>query len=75
MKTIEFKAIAFDTPCEAMQWADAEGRDRVVRLNGCNYVMDEAEADRLASLGVEFAYMCDHRMPDGSYRIIHVPVN
>ena len=27
----------------------------------------------LAAAGVEFAYLCDHEMPDGTHRIITVP--
>ncbi len=73
--TIEFKAIEFKTAGEAIQWTEADGRGKAVRLDGKNYVMEEAEADRLAAAGVEFAYLCDHEMPDGTFRIVTVPVN
>lgn len=33
------------------------------------------EADRLAAAGIEFAYLCDHEMPDGKHYIATVPVN
>jgi hypothetical protein len=72
---IEFKAIEFETAGEAIQWTDADGRGEAVRLDGKNYVIEQAEADRLAAAGVEFAYLHDHEMPDGEHRIVTVPVN
>jgi len=38
-------------------------------------VVPQSDCDRLAASGVEFAYLFDHEMPDGSYRIVTVPVN
>jgi len=75
MKTITFQAIEFDSAGEAIQYTDADGRGRAIRLNGRNYVVEEAEAVRLAAAGVEFAYLCDHEMPDGTHRIVTIPVN
>jgi hypothetical protein len=46
-----------------------------VRVEGKNLVVARDEADRLAAAGVEFAYLCDHEMPDGEHRIVTVPVN
>lgn len=83
-RTIEFKAIEFETAHEAIQWTEADlpvrctqtgGRGVAVLVDGKNFVVDRAEADRLAAAGVEFAYLCDHEMPDGEHRIITVPVN
>lgn len=73
--TIEFRAIEFKTAHEAIQWTEAGECGVAVRLDGKNYVMERAEADRLAAVGVEFAYLCDHEMPDGEHCIITVPVN
>jgi len=73
--TIEFKAIEFETAHEAIQWTEADGRGVAVLVDGKNLVVDRAEADRLAAAGVEFAYLCDHEMPDGEHRIVTVPVN
>lgn len=74
--TIEFNAIAFDTADEALQHYYASGYgDAVIALGGRYYVTRDAEADRLAAAGVEFAYVCDHEMPDGTFRIVTVPVN
>ncbi len=72
--TIE--AIEFDTADEAIQHMCADPRDGVAVLLGeKRYVMQETEAERLAAAGVEFAYLIDHEMPDGSNRIVTVPVN
>lgn len=73
--TIEFKAIEFDNASEAIQHAEASGRGEAIRLDGRNLVIDQGDADRLAAAGVEFAYLCDHELPDGSHRIVTIPVN
>jgi len=73
--TTEFKAIEFETAHEAIQWTEADGCGVAVRVEGKNLVVARAEADRLAAAGVEFAYLCDHQMPDGEHRIVTVPVN
>jgi len=72
---IEFQAIKFRTAHEAIQWTDTDGRGVAVRVGGKNLVVDQCEADRLAAAGVEFAYLCDHEMPDGEHRIMTIPVN
>ena len=73
--TIEITAIEFDTIDEAIQHTYASGRGDAVLLDGKRYVMDRAESERLAAAGIEFAYAFDHEMPDGSFRIVTVPVN
>ncbi len=74
--SIEFRAIEFPTAGEAIQHTYADPRDGVaVLLDGRHYVMQKAEAGRLETAGVEFAYLFDHEMPDGTFRIITVPVN
>lgn len=75
MKTITFKAIEFDTASEAIQWTYASGHGEAVLLDGQHYAMERDEAECLAAAGIEFAYLCDHEMPDGSHRIVTVPVN
>ena len=66
------------TPCDSMsdaiQWADAAG-GRAMLLGGKPMVVPQADIDRLAAAGVEFAYLCDHEMPDGTHRIVSIPVN
>lgn len=74
--TIEFKATEFATADEAFQHYYASGHgDNVIAAAGKYYVARRAESDRLAVAGVEFAYLHIHDMPDGSERIVSVPVN
>lgn len=73
--TIEFSAIEFDKAWEATQHIDASGRGKAILLDGKPMVVSQEDADRIAAAGIEFAYLCDHEMPDGSYRIMTVPVN
>ena len=73
-RTIEFKAIEFQTAHEAIQWSEASGGEAIL-VDGKNFVVDQAEADRLAAAGAEMAYLMDHEMPDGEHRIITVPIN
>lgn len=75
MNEIEFQGIEFTTADEAIQHCDASGRGEAIRVDGRNMVVEQAEADRLAAAGVSFAYLCVHEMPDGSTRIVTVPVN
>lgn len=76
MKTITFEAMEFPTASEAIQHYYASGYgDRIIRLNGHYYLTKQEEAERLEITGVEFAYVCDHEMPDGRNVIVTVPVN
>ena len=72
--TIEYQAIEFETAHEAIQWTEASGKGVAILLNGPK-VVEQQDVDRLAAAGVEFAYLHDHEMPDGSHRIVIVPVN
>lgn len=73
--TTELKAIEFETAHEAIQWTEADGRGIAVQVDGKNLVVEQAEADHLAAAGIEFAYLCDHEMPNGEHRIVTIPVN
>ncbi len=73
--TITYEAIEFETASEAIQHTDASGRGVAIRVRGHAMVVDQNDAHRLEAAGVEFAYLHDHEMPDGSYRIVTVPVN
>ena len=75
MKTITFQAIEFDNAHEAIQWTYASGQGKAVMLDGKHYAMDRDEAERLAGGGVEFAYLFDHEMLDGTHRVVTVPIN
>ncbi|MCK6458173.1 MAG: hypothetical protein L6Q92_16795 [Phycisphaerae bacterium] len=72
--TIEYQAIDFETAHEAIQWTEASGKGVAILLDGPK-VVSQDDADRLAAAGVEFAYLHDHEMPDGTHRIVTVPVN
>ena len=74
--TATFEAIEFDSAGEALQHYSASGYgDAVISLKGKYYVTKRAEADRIAAARIEFAYVFDHDMPDGTSRIMTVPVN
>jgi hypothetical protein len=72
--TIDYEAIEFETAGEAIQWSEASGKGVAILLDGPK-VVEQKDVDRLAAGGVEFAYLHDHEMPDGSHRIVTVPVN
>jgi hypothetical protein len=73
--TITYEATEFDTASEAIQHTDASGRGIAITVRGQAMVVEQSDAHRLEAAGVEFAYLHDHEMPDGSYRIMTVPVN
>ena len=73
--TIEYEAIEFETASEAIQHMYADGRGEAVLLGGTYLNVAKADCDRLATAGVEFAYLHDHEMADGTHRIVTVPVN
>ena len=72
---INIRGIEFDTAGEAIQYTDASGTGVAISVGGRRFVVEQAEADRLASAGVEFAYLVDHEMTDGSLRVMTIPVN
>ena len=64
-----------DSMSDAIQWANASGQGEAILLDGNPVVVPQTDIDRLAAAGVEFAYLCDHELPDGSHRIVTIPVN
>jgi hypothetical protein len=74
MPEITFKAIEFPNAFEALQHTEAAG-GKAVLVDGRILVMPQGEADRIADAGIEFAYLVQHEMPDGDYRIMTIPVN
>ena len=72
--TIDIQATEFPSALEALEHADGvEGK--AIWLAGRYFVVSQEEADRIAAAGISFAYLGDHAMPDGSFRIMTVPVN
>lgn len=73
---ITFHGIECESRSDALQWADASGQGEAVLIDGHGpMVVPQADLDRLAEAGAGFAYIFNHEMPDGSYRIVTVPVN
>jgi len=69
MREIEISGIEFDSAGDAVQHMNAGGGVAIL-VGGKRLVVAQAEADRLAEAGVEFAYLLDHHG-----RIVTVPVN
>jgi hypothetical protein len=74
-KNVTISGIEFPNANEAIQHTEASGRGSAISIGDKVLVVEQAEADRLAIAGVEFAYLVDHEMPDGSHRIMTIPVN
>lgn len=73
---ITIKADEFPTANEAIQHTEASGRGEAIVLGGKHYVVEKAEAERIAAAGVPFAYLhfIDH--PDHPHGlVVTVPVN
>lgn len=74
---IEIEGLPFEAVGEALQHVDASGRGVVVTVEGIGgyLVVERAMADRLDEAGLLRAYYYDHELPDGTFRIMSVPVN
>ena len=73
--TINMHVIECESNSDAIQYAEASGFGEAILLNGKPMVVDLEDCYRLETAGVEFAYLHNHAMPDGSYRIVTVPIN
>jgi hypothetical protein len=76
--TLRIKGIECHDINDAMDRIDLDDpaeRRRVISIGNKLLVVQPAEADRIAALGLEFAYLFDHVMPDGTHQILSVPVN
>jgi hypothetical protein len=72
---VTIQAIECENADDALGWVEASGHGHAIQLEGQYLVVEKAQADRLAEAGVEFAYLIDHEMPDGTFRVMTVPVN
>jgi hypothetical protein len=72
---MQIQAIECVSSSDAIQEANAGGFGEAVLLDGKPMVVPQRDLDRIAAAGVEFAYLCNHQMPDGAFRIMTVPVN
>ena len=73
--TIQIRAIECRTAREALDTARESGCGDAILLNGKHYAVFRAEAERLAAAGVEFAYLHEVTLEDGTRRIVTVPIN
>ena len=73
--SITIYGIEFETAAEALQHVNAAGRGHAISVANTYMVVERAEADRLETAGVYFAYLHDVELPDGTYRTVSVPVN
>jgi len=71
----EIEAIEFEHDGEAIQHVNASGRGVAISVWGKSLVVEKAEAERIEMAGIEFASLFEREMPDGSWRIMTVPVN
>jgi hypothetical protein len=73
---ITFEGIELPTRAEAIQHANADPEmDTAITLHGKHYAVPKFTAEHLESQGIAFAYLHDYEMPDGTHRIMTVPVN
>jgi hypothetical protein len=70
LKQIEVEGAEFPNARQAVAAAREDEREVAIRLAGKHLVVSQEAADRLAELGLYFAYLCEHRG-----RIMTVPVN
>lgn len=77
MLDLDIDCIAkFKTADEAFQAYYAGGRGDLIILHARKYfLMTKAQARKLEGTVIPFFYVFDRELPDGSHRIITVPVN
>ena len=73
-RTVEIRGVEFPGGGEAVQYANAAGGEAVL-VGGKHLVVRREEADRMAEAGVAFAYLVHHETPDGTHRVMTIPVN
>jgi hypothetical protein len=74
MRNISINGMECENASDALQWANASGGNAIF-VGGKYLCVSEAESNRLVSDGVPLAHICDHEMPDGSWRIMFVPTD
>ncbi len=73
--TIQIRAIECRSAHEALATAQKSDCGDAILLGGKHYAIFRAEAERLETAGVEFAYLHEITLEDGSRRIVTVPIN
>jgi hypothetical protein len=73
---ITVEGIELPTRAEAIQHANADPEmDTAITLHGKHYAVPKFTAEHLEAEGIAFAYLHDLEMPDGTHRIMTVPVH
>ena len=73
--TMEYHAIDFPNASLAIQHMHASGVGRAIFIDGKYRVVSESDAERLKESRIPFAYVSERPRPDGTWRIVTVPVN
>lgn len=74
MRTINITGIECESGNEALQMLDAAGYDKAMYIGGRYFAVKEAEARRIESLRVSFAYLGVVTRKDGSEVLCTIPV-
>ena len=69
-KNITIRATEHASAHEAIQHLEVSGDDRAILLDNKYLTLKQAEVERIAAAGVEFAYLIDHHG-----KIMTIPVN
>jgi len=72
---IQIRAIECRSARQALDTARDSGSGHAILHNGKHYAIFRAEAERLETAGVDFAYLHEITLEDGSRRIVTVPIN
>jgi hypothetical protein len=72
--SMTISGIEFGSDRDAIRYAEAGG-GMAINVDRLTLVVATAQAHRLEAAGVAFAYLFEHEMPDGRWRIMTVPVN
>ena len=67
---ITIRATEHPSAHEAIQHLEVSGDDHAILVGSMYLTLKQAEADRIAAAGVEFAYLIDHQG-----KIMTIPVN
>ncbi len=74
MKTIMVRGFECESLDDALGWVDAMGNTTAIKIGGKILVVPEAEARRLDTEGISFAYVGEHQIPDGTFRTVSVSI-
>lgn len=70
LQEITIQATEYPSAHEAIQHLDASGDDHAILVDDKYLTLKQAEVEKIAAAGVEFAYLIDHHG-----KIMTIPVN